>query len=124
MKKKPVEKRTTIEITVQLPTCWKKLIDVTFPSDLAGVLGEKADHWGIADPRPHYDDCRDIEGTFGETRYTYRIYLASGQSNYYGGLDLFKNGLKIDEGEPMESFGVMEADADGVHFKLIPRWIS
>ena len=145
----------TIHGTITLPSCWKKLIDISF-DDLVG--GDEVDlektgaddmhplfedvkdgksRTALDDPEPYYDDSREIHGVF-ENGDVAIVYLASGQSNYYGGIAIeskeFKDILQqTEEGEPMESYpDVIEVDVpegpmkdwEPRHYELTVTWVE
>ena len=86
--------------TLKVPACWRTLINVEFPASLAGITSEK--HCtGVADPLPHYDDQRNVDHVF-ENGAHFRLTLASGQGNYYGGVDLYAP--TAEETEIVEAF--------------------
>jgi len=51
------------EATIPVPACWRRLIKVKFPEDLAEGTFEKQ-YTGIYDPNPHYNEDRCVEHTF------------------------------------------------------------
>jgi len=91
---------------ITLPKCWKKLIDVEFPEDLAGIAdGDRVDH-ADGDPAPYYDDQRDLAFKLPDGT-VLTVFLCSGQGNYWGSYDLMaNNGGMLYESEPLESFSV------------------
>ena len=118
--KKP---QKVLEITVAVPKCWRKLVQKDFPANLKGIKSEKTDHFGVADPQPHYDDARYIDARFDNgTRFL--LQLCSGQSNYWGGytfdasclLTGTREAVVIDS-EPLEAFDTeYDAVIDGVRY--------
>jgi len=108
---------------VKVPACWKKLIDVVFPDDLEGITSEKYQN-GIADPEPHYDDHRTIDGSF-EDGAEFTLALSSGQGNYYGDFSVWKNGQRLTDDEPLEQFDHVEFTLeDGTSYALEIEWIE
>ena len=91
-----------IAALIKIPTCWKKLVDTEF-EDISKMTSEKQCK-GIADPEPHYDDFRSIRGTFGNKDYEVFLSLCSGQSNYFGGVEIFHKGSVVYELGPMDNF--------------------
>lgn len=91
---------------ITLPECWKKLTDVEFPEDLAGIAdGDRVDH-ADDDPAPYYDDQRDLAFKLPDGT-VLTVFLCSGQGNYWGSYDLMaNNGGMLYESEPLESFSV------------------
>ena len=102
-----------IRTTVRVPRCWNDFLRIV-EFDLTKVTSEKHTN-GFDDPNPHYDDVREIAGTFPDGA-TFRLTLCSGQGNYYGGLDIHKRieGQTVadqlyatDEGNVIEHFTSM-----------------
>lgn len=77
---------STVSAVVSVAKCWKELIDVEFPDDLSGILSEKHQK-GIEDPNPYYDDVRFINFVFDNNERG-TLSLCSGQSNYYGAIEI------------------------------------
>lgn len=69
--------------TVRLPECWKNLLRLTFPHDLAGIEKGAGRVVQADDPMPYYDDDRQTEGFALEDGTEITFYLASGQGNYW-----------------------------------------
>jgi len=115
-------KTTKVIITVEIPKCWKKLVDMEFPEGLEGITSER--HLkGDADPDPHYDDCRTVCGKSKEGAIA-SVQLCSGQSNYYGGFVIDKDRhTPIYESEPIDSFDDMEAEVGGILYVIKPKWV-
>ncbi len=109
---------------VRLPECWKRLVGMEFPDDLEGILSEKTDHEGVADPKPHYDDARQVAGRFADGA-EFSLELCSGQSNYYGGLSIWKGDEPIYEDfDPLESFEGLLAEGDGGDtYEIEVEWV-
>ena len=107
--------------TVELPRCWKNLVEMEFPEDLKGILDEKTNHTGNADPKPHYDDCRRVSGVFPNGA-DFSVELCSGQSNYYGGLSIFKDDKEVCS-EFLENFNSLVWEGNGVEYELKIEWI-
>lgn len=111
------EKFLTQKAIVKVPACWRKLIDVVFPDNLEGITSEK-DQKGNADPEPHYDDTRRIEGRFPNNEH-FSLMLCSGQGNYWGGWSIGEV-----ESEPLESWPEpVETEIDGVAYVLAIEWV-
>jgi len=113
---------------VDVPIAWKNLIETQFPEDLEGILSEKEDHTGNTDPKPHYDDCRVIEGTFPNGA-NFTLSLGSGQSNYFGGLTIYgaSEGDVIHE-TILEDYNDLEVETDDggdgeTSYKLEINWV-
>jgi len=111
--------------TVRLPECWKRLVETVFPEGLSGILGEKTDHLGVADPKPHYDDCREVSGRFLSIGAGFRLTLHSGQHNYYGSLLIEDVNLAVIYEDLLESLGnAIEVKAgDGETYVIGIEWI-
>lgn len=77
----------TLYSKLRVPRCWKRLVTTVFPEDLHGVLGERTNHTGVVDPKPHYDDSRVVSCKFADG-YTMTLFLGSGQGNYWAALEL------------------------------------
>ena len=104
----------TVRAVVELPRCWKRLVDTVFIDDegepMHAVLPNgksiqvTSEHYtkGNDDPDPHYDDCRTVVAV--RDGVTFLIDLCSGQGNYYAGITLSTEKELIYEGEPIESF--------------------
>jgi len=109
----------TLQVSVQIPKCWKNLIDEHFPEDLSGIRsgGEN----GLSDPNPYYDDYREVIGKFSDGSHVY-ISLSSGQGNYYGWLSFNKsNGEEFYSAE-LESYDDLDTEANGVMYKIKVQW--
>lgn len=107
--------------TVKVPACWRDLIRKIFPEDLAGITSEKHQK-GNADPEPHYDDARRIDGKF-ENGAEFSIELCSGQSNYYGGVSIYQGGEEV-YNDFLEDFDNLPTpvDIDGTIYELVIEW--
>lgn len=78
----------TFTATVKVPKCWKTLIGV---DDLEGAQDAKWHRSGLTDPDPYYDDNREVMGVF-DNGDTFILSLSSGQSNYFGGMTIYRMG--------------------------------
>lgn len=107
--------------TVKVPACWRDLIQVVFPEDLAGITSEKHQK-GNADPEPHYDDARRVGGRF-ENGADFSVELCSGQGNYYGGVSIYQGGEEVfnDFLEDFDNFPI-RVDIDGATYELHLEW--
>lgn len=108
------------DIVICRTKCWKDLIDVDFPNGLDGILSEKVDHTGLADPKPHYDDCRRVAGKF-DNGAEFVIELCSGQSNYYGGLEIVL-GNELLYSDVLEEFDALDVEASGDTYSIEVIW--
>jgi hypothetical protein len=107
---------------VRLPKCWKTLVDMAFPQDLKGILSEKTAHTGVADPKPHYDDVRRVEGRFPNGA-EFTLELCSGQANYFGGLSVLKRGRWINS-EVLESFNDLTVEDGNDTYEVEVDWVK
>ena len=101
---------------ITLPECWKKLIDVEFPEDLAGIKNGSRKHElvGLSDPTPYYDDQRAVTAKLRDGS-TLTAFLCSGQGNYYGCFDIWKGEKCVYESEPLETW---DFDAPGYEIEV------
>jgi len=106
---------------VRLPECWKRLVDVVFSDDLKGILSEKTDHTGVADPKPHYDDARRVVGKFHNGA-EFSLELCSGQGNYYGGLSIIDGDREYSN--VLEDFSALEVEMEDGHiYEIEVEWV-
>ena len=100
----------TIKATIELPRCWKRLVQtefdnfqVTLPNGKVTEVTSEHNVKGNDDPNPHYDECRTVGIELSDGAQL-NLDLCSGQHNYYGGAMLQKANEIIYEGEPIETF--------------------
>ena len=99
--------------------CWRELIKiVSFDETVTSEKSQK----GNADPAPHYDDARCVQGKM-DGGYRFTLALLSGQSNYYGGLTIYDPNdgdvvYETDCTDPLEAFDNIEVDVGGLRFDL------
>jgi len=91
--------------------CWRELIKiVSFDETVTSEKSQK----GNADPAPHYDDARCVQGKM-DGGYRFTLALLSGQSNYYGGLTIYDPNdgdvvYETDCTDPLEAFDIFSSN--------------
>lgn len=111
---------------IRLPKCWKHLVEVVFPQDLKGILSEKTDHTGVADPKPHYDDARMVSGPFPNGA-IFNLSLCSGQGNYFGNLFIFETRFgerrEICD-DVLENFNALTVEDGDNTYEIKIKWVE
>jgi hypothetical protein len=111
---------------IRIPQVWTKLIEIEFEDRENGVfylsegklipVTSERNLKGNSDPDPHYDDYRMVQTQ--SDGYTVEVSLASGQNNYFGGIEVWgKDGEWLYE-DVLENFNDFEVEIGGRHLEF------
>lgn len=106
-------KGQTLEVTVELPTCWADLLDIEEIDMETARAGDRDVH-SADDPAAFYDDTRVICERFADGA-VLSVFLSSGQTNYWLSYDLYRDGNCIVESEACHSLADGEVWEEGVY---------